>query len=265
MLCNINDKTGVTGGVFMKKIKILFAIMALFMIWPITAYANSALPDPHQKYIAVEDYPEVSSITILGSIDGVHYEAIGMSDSPQETRRQNEKVLTFINEGGKYKKLKIEIKISQQWMESNTVDLEQNSSFIYHVRENRLEAGPITSWKAHPFTLIVNTFFLGAPLIVTLVTEWLISLAFKLKPGCYILINLATNPVMNILISILYNQTPFDYYVLLLILEVIMAALEFGFYLLKYKGYTKRRLLFYTVVANLTSWGIYYLISSGWY
>ena len=90
--------------------------------------------------------------------------------------------------------------------------------------------------------------------------------AFGLRPDKYVWIaNLITNPIMNILIVVLFNCFLLDYYLLLLFLEIAVATLEFWFYTIKYRQYSRKRILLFAVTANLASWGVYYLISNWWF
>jgi hypothetical protein len=110
------------------------------------------------------------------------------------------------------------------------------------------------------FNLVNEAFYLIVPLLVTLLVEWLMSLIFRLKRGRYVFIaNLITNPIMNILLLVIYNFVYLDFYLILLLLEIMVAAFEFWFYTRRYKQHSKRRLLLFVIAANLASWGIYYL------
>ncbi len=105
-----------------------------------------------------------------------------------------------------------------------------------------------------PFVLIV-------PLLFTVLVEWIIALFFKLKPGEYVvIINFITNPVLNILLM-LFTSSFLGYTLLLVIFEAVVAGAEFWFYTWKYKEYTKKRLLLFTLVANAVSWGLYSLFT----
>lgn len=255
------------GGAMRKKGWILLILCVLVCLCPVTVCANSAPPDPNDIYIAVDDFSKIEDVALWASVDGDSFEYIGDGGRPRETRRAHEKVIKFNNEGGRYTVFRLRISFSDgSSLESNAVPFEQWTTYLYDVEHNLLEQGGITSWKIDSITLFFILIGLILPLAVTLAVEWSISLAFGLRPDKYVWIaNLITNPIMNILIVVLFNCFLLDYYLLLLFLEIAVATLEFWFYTIKYRQYSRKRILLFAVTANLASWGVYYLISNWWF
>ena len=106
--------------------------------------------------------------------------------------------------------------------------------------------------------LKILSFFLCLILAigVTIVIEMLVGLCFRMRPIRYvIIINLITNPVMNLLLLILSIsvESSAAYTVALLVLEAIVRGLEFLFYTRKYRERKKWVLLLFTLIANAAS------------
>ena len=242
-------------------ISIVFISMLLF---PIIAFANAAPPRPIDIHIAIDDYSNIKKVFIQWSRDGVQYVQEEEGSYPQETRRRDERIFSFVNDEGQYKSFKLRIIFMDgKLVESNAAEYKEWGTYIYHVKDNVLETGPIISWKIDGYFYAMGLLL---PLICTLLIEWLISLAFKLKPGNYVVIaNMVTNPIMNILLLKLFNRFFIDYYLILLIVEILVAVLEFIFYRIMYAECSKKRLSLFVVLANSASWGIYYLISNQWF
>ncbi len=103
--------------------------------------------------------------------------------------------------------------------------------------------------------LIVLAFVL--PLGLTLLVEFLAALCFRIRPKKYVLIiNLITNPVMNLLLLLLtmiLGPEQWVYWTVLAVLELAVVGLEFLFYTKKCREIPRVRLLIFTVVANLLS------------
>ncbi len=119
----------------------------------------------------------------------------------------------------------------------------------YYRRGNSCADGALTA------VLIVLAFVL--PLGLTLLVEFLAALCFRIRPKKYVLIiNLITNPVMNLLLLLLtmiLGPEQWVYWTVLAVLELAVVGLEFLFYTKKCREIPRVRLLIFTVVANLLS------------
>ncbi len=119
----------------------------------------------------------------------------------------------------------------------------------YYPRGSNCADGVLTA------VLIVLAFVL--PLGLTLLFEFLVSLCFGIRPKKYVLIiNLITNPVMNLLLLLLamiLGPEQWVYWTVLAVLELAVVGLEFLFYTKKCREIPRVRLLIFTVVANLLS------------
>lgn len=255
------------GGILVKKAIVMLLAAVAVLLPPIAASANSAPPSPYKIDIAVSDYSQIEQVDILGTIDGNLFELANTDIYREDTRRPNEKIIHFYNEDGKYKGFKLSIKfIDGATVESNMADFVEWGNYIYDVENNVLGEGNITSRKVGSYSVIFIPIGLALPLGVTLLAEWLVSLAFRLKPSRYVVfVNLVTNPVMNLTLLWIFNNVFLDYAIILLLMELAVAAIEFGIYAWKYKAYSKKRLLLFSGVANAVSWGVYYLISNRWF
>ena len=119
----------------------------------------------------------------------------------------------------------------------------------YYPRGSNCADGVLTA------VLIVLAFVL--PLGLTLLVEFLAALCFRIRPKKYVLIiNLITNPVMNLLLLLLamiLGPEQWVYWTVLAVLELAVVGLEFLFYTKKCREIPRVRLLIFTVVANLLS------------
>ena len=122
----------------------------------------------------------------------------------------------------------------------------------YYRRGNSCADGAFTA------VLIVLTFVL--PLGLTLLFEFLVSLCFGIRPKKYVvIINLITNPVMNLLLLLLamiLGPEQWVYWTVLAVLELAVVGLEFLFYRRKYPQYSGARLFFFSLTANAVSFAL---------
>ena len=121
----------------------------------------------------------------------------------------------------------------------------------YYPRGSNCADGVLTA------VLIVLVFVL--PLGLTLLFEFLVSLCFGIRPKKYVvIINLITNPIMNLLLFLLmaFNPELWVYYTVLGVLELVAVAVEFLFYRRKYPHYSGARLFFFSLTANAVSFAL---------
>lgn len=254
----------------MKRLYVLFILLVItFSLFPVTAFADSVPPSPYNIDILVNDYSNISRLEIygfdaLGSCQLIHSFLNIDLDSEQKTKIAQERIIYFYNAEGKFKQMQLAVvfKGKSSWEKSNIVDIVEWGDYKYSTSDNTLKEGVITSWIPSSMTVFFGIFVLLLPLLFTILVEWIISLPFKIKPGKYVvIINVITNLVINILILVLFSYVVIDYLVIILILEVFVMAVEYLFYLWKYKQINKMRLLIFTITANLASWLLYWLFN----
>lgn len=244
----------------------IFVVTFLFILFvPITALANSPAPSPYHITIAIKESTNVIKVSAYGSNNNRDFYCIESDLKMEETRSYKEKIVDFYNDEAAYKYFRLQLVIKGTGtIDSNSVEFKEWGGYVYNAKDNILKEGKITSSRIDSLSLIFIGIFLLVPLIVTLIVEWWISIPFKFDTGKYVIIaNLITNPIMNILILFVFNHVYLNYLLIVLILEIIVAAAEYGFYRLTYKEEPKGKLLKYAILANLGSWTVYSLIS-GW-
>lgn len=238
----------------MKKTLLILAVIFICLM-PVTALADSPAPPPF--CVLIDDYSNSGGVQVFGYDNSGNRSEIKIVLS-EVTKVISERALFFINDGGKFVSIQVQAGIYSA--PSNTVYIKDSGSYIYSLKDNALKKGEITTWKPNTFSVILVAIVLIFPMLFSVLVEWIVSLFFKLKPDKYvIIINFITNPVINILLLICVNFA-IDYIFLLVILEILVAGVEFWFYTWKYKGYSKIRLLIFTLVANAASWGLYWLL-----
>lgn len=249
----------------MKKLLFFIAVVLAFCSYSSVAYANAPPPRYfYNVYILIDDFSLIDSIAIHGYDKEGTYRFIENDANPQETKISKERVIIFNNQNDRFKSFHLVIKFNNgETAESNFVDIVDQSNYIYSVADNVLKQGKITSWKPHGLTILYGGFLLLTPLVFTIIVEWAISLLFKVRPGKYVVyINIASNIVMNILILYLYANSVIDYLTLIIIMEILVAAVEYTFYTLKYPSEKKIKLFSFVITANLVSWLLYWYIGS---
>ena len=150
---------------------------------------------------------------------------------------------------------------------TETAKLTEYGLYRYDGEANRLEAnGTYYSRADNCGTGVAAVacflLLLIAPLGLTLLIEFLIALCFRIRPKKYVLIiNLITNPVMNLLlfVLILFGPERHVYWIALGVLELAAVGLEYLFYTKKCRGVGKLRLFLFSLTANAVS----YLIGCG--
>lgn len=107
-----------------------------------------------------------------------------------------------------------------------------------------------------------DTFFMVVALLavltvvalVTTVLELITGLFFRLKPIWWVIpVNLLSNLVFNLLLIICCFFLPVSYWLYVVIGELAVVAAEYGIYRQIYKDLSNKRLLIYSVVANVIS------------
>ena len=103
---------------------------------------------------------------------------------------------------------------------------------------------------------IITLVLLAVAAVITMIVEFLLALAFGLKPAWWtLLVNFFSNAVFNLLLVIfcIGKANPVPYEGFLLVGELLVVLLEFLVYRMIYKNLSGKRLLCYSFAANLAS------------
>ena len=248
---------------------ILFAAALLLCAVPITAHANSAAPDPNDHELMIDDIREMQTLIVYGHLEDGSYE-VWMEfssfddESMTRTRIAKERIIDLYNTGGRYTGFSLEISFFDgAKASSEVVSFVENGSYIYDVENNSVESTGVFQTK-RPGGLMIAlwAFMFIIPWGLTVLLEWLTALIFKIRPSRYVCFtNLVSNPVMNIVLLIVMSLFMVNYFVVVLVLEVLVIVFEYLFYLHRYKDTGRVRLLLFTITANAVSFGTYAIIS----
>lgn len=145
--------------------------------------------------------------------------------------------------------------------DSEMVQIVAYGSYRYDGAENRLESTGTYYSRAQScgdgaVVIAMLPLLLVLPLGLTLLTEFLTALCFRIRPKKYVfIINLITNPIMNVLLITLtlILEPTWTYWAALAVLEILVIGLEFLFYTKKYRETPRARLFAFTLTANLVS------------
>ena len=147
-------------------------------------------------------------------------------------------------------------------MQTDAVGIVEYGKYAYDGATNRLEANGTYYSRAENCTagaeiLLYLIFLLFAPLGLTLLIEFLTSLCFGIRPRKYVVvINLITNPAMNLLLLLLmflFSPVRWVYWVALGIMELAAVGIEYLFYTKKCRQIGRLRLFLFTLTANVLS------------
>ena len=101
--------------------------------------------------------------------------------------------------------------------------------------------------------LLLVGAFIGA-LVITILLELIVGLFFHLKPVWWVIpVNLITNLAFNILLALFVYLLGMNYYVFVGIGEIAVIAVEYLLYKSIYKDMPPKKLLIYSIVANVIS------------
>lgn len=92
----------------------------------------------------------------------------------------------------------------------------------------------------------------------SIIAETLIAIPFRLKPYYRIII---TNLVTQIILTLAFALSGFNYLIILIIIEVLVYIAEFIVYTILFKEVSKLKLLVYTIVANTVTLGFGLLLN----
>ena len=237
----------------MKK-RILIILLALVMMLPLwhVASANAPVPDPTESFLDYRSVPEGSTVAIMADSDGVTREVESIVTSSTGGR------ISFHLEDGT--SFYAEIMTPEgDVLRSDPLVFEGGMHYRFDAETGVLEHGKYIADSCSTgtaiFVAVVIVLLIGA-LGVTILLEMIVGFCFRMRPIRYvIIINLITNPVMNILLWIITIVAGGGraYWIALAVLELIVCGFEFWFYARKYRERKKWVLLIFTLVANAVS------------
>ena len=238
-----------------KRFWILFLALCLLLPFGPGASANAPVPDPDRMSVTCRGVDEGTVIAVLVSGEnGVFREALRETCTDAESFS-----FSFYREEGDTQFCLKLIAADGTELCSDAVALSESGRYRYDADANELKGSSFSdscSGTAAALVMLLFVFALLAALGVTIVIELLTGLCFRLRPIRYVvLINLITNPVMNILLFILSVTLDFGraYWIALIALELIVCGLEFWFYTRKYRTRKPWVLLLFTLTANALS------------
>ena len=232
---------------------LLLAALVLLCLLPAGTRANSA-HNPYWKDVVLSDTQGVDSVAVyVEKSDGSFY----LFKTFESEHKQDQRISFSRPESAT--RFYIEVTMTDGTVRaSEPIDCTgYDQDYKYNVKTNVLKE------KANLFLLylLLAPLLLVAPLAFTVLAEFLAAILFKLKPYKFVvIINLITNPIMNLLLGMLSAfGTDGAYPWILLGLEVVVVSVEYLFYTKKYKDQPKGKLFAFSVVANALSWGLYEL------
>lgn len=266
----------------MKRLLQLFIILIILFSIPSIALADASVSSPLENYpcknfILIDDYTKVISVELWGHTVDDTYEQIKIGEEHWETKVPGEYIIYFYNSYERFKDFQLIVTlktgekkssdfmsigfIGQSYFKLHIADQVDFGSYIYSVKDNTLKAGNITTAKPDGYQIFFASLILLLPLALTVLIKWLVSFAFNLKPRKHIVtISLVTNAVIFILLILIYIYIFYDLLLTLIILEGLVAIAECWLYARRYKGYTIKRLLLFTVTTCLASWLLYWFL-----
>ena len=245
-----------------KRICILLLAAFMLLLIPHAASANAPAPDPWELSVYLRDVAEGTTVTAFF----LHEDG---------ALRQGE---TYTSDGAKNWKIDVWFAMDETQFyltltapdgtetRTNEIAIEPYGSYTLDCETNTLTAGKpkgadsctgglgelCLSCGAWLLLYAFAGFFM--PVAVTFLVEWLTALCFKIRPTKYVFaINAITNPVMNLLLLIAYAFGRISYWIVLVALEVAVVFIEYAIYKKQYPDISRRRLLVFTITANVLS------------
>ena len=243
-----------------KRVWILLILAALLLI-PHVASANAPAPNPWEIKVSYTNVPEDAKIDVFAAgVDGAFRQL------ETHTVKQGKSFCFYMEQDDTQFYLLLTASDGTE-TRSNTAGLEEYESYTYDGSTNLLEVKTgSSSGDSGLGDSLVAMCETGAkialtvlarlilPFILTLLLEWLAALCFGVRPVRYVFaINLLTNPLMNLLLIAMTMIGSTVYWIALVVLELAVVGIEYWFYTKKYRDLSHKRLLLFTITANLIS------------
>ena len=245
-----------------KRICILLFSALLLMLIPHAASANAPAPDPWELKVYLENVPEGTTVTAFFLHENG---TLRQGEAYTSSGAKNWKIGVRFAEDEKQFYLTLTAPDGTE-TRTNEIAIEPYGSYTLDCETNTLTAGKpkgadsctgsvgeaCLSCGAWLLLYAFAGFFM--PVAVTFLVEWLTALCFKIRPVRYVFaINAITNPLMNLLLLIANAFGRISYWVILIALEITVVFIEYAFYKKKYPDISRRRLLLFTITANVLS------------
>ena len=237
-----------------RRICIVLIVLFALLLLPHAASANAPAPDPFEIRVDYQNVPEGSTVTVLATdaagAEHVLFEIVAGTPRGRMTFQDIDEAAFFVQMTAP----------DGAVTRSAPIAFEPRQSYRFDAQTGVLEQGRYLSDSCDGawFALfgVLGVVWLVLALGVTIVIELLTGLCFRMRPVRHvIIINLITNPVMNILLLLLTLSVNGGgvYWIALAILELIVCGFEFWFYTRKYRDRKKWVLLVFTLTANALS------------
>lgn len=254
----------------MKRRICILLLAVLILLLPHAASANAPVREPRLIRI------EYTGVDAAARIDAVLLKEDGKTRVEEDLRRTGQSDagdLYFRFENDETAFYLVCTGVDGTEARTETVRLIEYGNYLYDGVENRLsENGTYYNAKdgctaasalgtacrsCIEATLLYSLLGLLLPIALTLLIEWLTALCFGIRPvGHVIAINAITNPSMNILLlisSLMLSVGNTAYWIILAVLEILVVFIEFAYYTQHYPGIPKKRLLLFSITANMLS------------
>ena len=245
-----------------KRICIVLLAALLLMLIPHAASANAPAPDPWELKVYLRNVPEGTTVTaFFRQEDGMLRQGEPYMADGAETRMIGVRYL----DGETQFYLTCTAPDGTE-TQTETIAIEPYGSYTLDGETNALTAGKpkgTDSWldglaqmclSCGAWLLLYAFAGFLMPVAVTFLVEWLAALCFGIRPVKYVFaINAIMNPVMNLLLLIVYPFGRIGYWITLAALEIAVVCIENAFYRKKYPTISRRRLLLFAVTANVLS------------
>lgn len=257
----------------MKKVVYIITVVLLVLLIGQGAYANGPVPSGYEQEVLVDDCMMIDSIQIIGVADdeeGVikDISASELRADSSVTKIESQRLISFsVKDYEKdiiYDAFYLVITHENgETITTNVLQADEYGTCLLDTENANIKRGVIENKKIGFFSSIFLFFVLLPPLFVTIIAEVLAGQIFKITEKKHIvIINCITNPIMNIIILRLLHTTIIDYWLIVLVMELVVLAVEFVYYIFMYKEYSKLKLALFSLAANTLSFGVYISIST---
>lgn len=237
-----------------KRLIVLLLVLVLMLpLWHI-ASANAPALDPNAIVVTCTSLENETEVALLIAGEDGNFRVRDSGVSTKETYS-----FIFYREEGDTQFCVVLTAPDGTQLRSEPHSFREGYTYIFDAETCELkEEAPSKNCNSEVVVILLVLAFLSLlfALGLTVVIEMLVGLCFRLRPIRWVvLINLITNPVMNILLLIVTMTFGGSgtYFIACAILEAAACGLEFWFYTRKYKERKKWVLLIFTLVANAAS------------
>ena len=166
--------------------------------------------------------------------------------------------LRFETEKGEYKTFKLGSNDIINGKKIDATKLEKNITIDYSAKEIDTD---YNNFILSPSDIAKNILCVLCAIIVTILVELAVAKIMKINATkVIIVVNLITQILLHaftyIVIPVIFNTIVFNIFSTVIILEILIVLIEFVIYKMKIKDQSYKKLLAYSFIANLVSFGI---------